>query len=350
MGAFGLNASILDAANLAWKLGLAAKGEAQLKTILKTYGDERRDHAVRIIEVSGTYLRFICGSSLSLPNLRNTAALDQQDKLAKDTANTNGAVTNGEPVSNGTIVPVVNGKNQSNGMNGKDQSNGVNGENQTNGVNNTAQVDSQKKDLEFLANFFNSHGQFLLGVDCPYSESVLAPAESAQQTSRAIAVKNGVRAPNPRVCFSATKTGYLYDKFVGPPRFHLVLFVSSLAGQEIRKQLTYFLSAIADPKGFYHRFGGSDRFNIVVVAKVLPFEWENGTTEGQSIAEIQAALPKEATVVFDDRAPDEDAHTTWGVDHHTGGVAVVRPDLWVSITSRLDDTESLSKFFDGFLL
>lgn len=333
MGAFGLNASILDAANLAWKLGLAAKGEAQLKTILKTYGDERRDHAVRIIEVSGTYLRFICGSSLSLPNLRNTAALDQQDKLSKDTANTNGAVTDRGAVSDGTSTPVVNGKNHTNGFNGT-----------------AVEANSQKKDLEFLASFFKSHGQFLLGVDCPYSESVLAASESTQQKSRAIAVKNGVRAPNPRVCFSTTKTGYLYDKFVGPPRFHLVLFVSSLAGQEVRKQLGSFLSAISDPKGFYQQFGGSGRFNIVVVAKVLPFEWENGTTEGQSIADIQAALPEEANVVFDDRAPDEDAHTTWGVDHRTGGVAVVRPDLWVSATCRLDNTETLSQFFEGFLL
>lgn len=336
MGAFGLNASILDAANLAWKLGLAAKGEARLKTILKTYGDERRDHAVRIIEVSGTYLRFICGSSLSLPNLRNTAALDQQDKLVKDTTNTNGVTngaTNGQETSNGSTVPVANGKTHVNGVNGT-----------------AVEAESQKKDLEFLASFFKSHGQFLLGVDCPYSASVLAPAENMHQKSRAIAVKNGVRAPNPRVCFSATKTGYLYDKFVGPPRFHLVLFVSSLAGQEVRKQMGSFLSAIADPKSFYHRFGGADRFNVVVVAKVLPFEWENGTAGGQSIADTQDALPKEATVVFDDRAPDEDAHTTWGVDHHTGGVAVVRPDLWVSITSRLDDTESLSQFFDGFLL
>ncbi|KAJ3497717.1 hypothetical protein NLG97_g1691 [Lecanicillium saksenae] len=335
MGAFGLNASILDAANLAWKLGLAAKGQAQLKKLLRTYGEERRSHAVRIIEVSGSYLRFVCGSSISLPNLGDLEALAKQDRLTQMDAENKNTHTNGERYRADGHDDVTT-----------DSTNDV-----VNGSNDTAtEVDPEKEALQFLAGFFKSHGQFLLGVDCAYPESVLSPAAGTLQTIPAVNIKPGVRAPNPRVCFSATKTGYLYDMFAGPPRFHLVLFASSLAGRQVRTQVSAFLASLADTNGFYRRYGGPQRFNLVVVVKMLPFEWENGTVLGQSLAPIQAALPEEAVVVFDDRAPDEDAHTTWGVDHNIGGLAVVRPDLWVSVTSPPSGIESISKFFDSFLL
>ena len=57
-----------------------------------------------------------------------------------------------------------------------------------------------------------------------------------------------------------------------------------------------------------------------------------------------------ATFVFDDRAPDENAHTTWGVDRRNGGLAVIRPDLWVGITAPMDDVEMLDEFFGSFLV
>lgn len=336
MGAFGLNASILDAANLAWKLGLAAKGKAQLKTLLRTYGDERRAHAVRIIEVSGSYLRFVCGSSISLPNLRDVEGLAKQDKRTKsDADNKNNTRTNGEKYH-------TDGHDKATTDSTKHVVNGSNGA--------ATELDQQKEALQFLAGFFKSHGQFLLGVDCAYPESVLSPAAGTLETIPAVNVKAGVRAPNPRVCFSATKTGYLYDKFAGPPRFHLVLFASSLAGRQVRTQVSLFLASLTDAKGFYRRYGGPQRFNLVVVVKMLPFEWENGTVHGQSLTSIKEALPEEAVVLFDDRAPDEDAHTTWGVNHNTGGLAVVRPDLWVSVTSSPSDIERISNFFEVFLL
>lgn len=67
MGAFGLNASIMDSANLAWKLGLCALNLAKPSILLPTYDTERRAHANRIIRVSGSYLRFVCNSDFPSP-------------------------------------------------------------------------------------------------------------------------------------------------------------------------------------------------------------------------------------------------------------------------------------------
>ncbi len=86
MGAFGLNASIMDSANVAWKIGLCARNLAQLSTLGPTYDQERRLHANCIIRVSGSYLRFVCNSEFPLASFdkatSNLANLHQVSVLA----------------------------------------------------------------------------------------------------------------------------------------------------------------------------------------------------------------------------------------------------------------------------
>ncbi|KAI9705385.1 MAG: hypothetical protein M1820_005215 [Bogoriella megaspora] len=60
-------------------------------------------------------------------------------------------------------------------------------------------------------------------------------------------------------------------------------------------------------------------------------------------------LKEVASIVYDDRPPDEDGHTMWGVDHGTGAVVAVRPDLWVGRTVRPDQGDILDAYFSGFL-
>ncbi|KAL2163195.1 hypothetical protein VTH06DRAFT_5251 [Thermothelomyces fergusii] len=317
LGAFGLNASILDVCNLGWKLGLASKGLADPKTLMPTYTSERRKHAAKIIRVSGEYLRFISGSTLGVPDLERP---DKLEAAAAAAAQANGHV-------NGNGTGAVNGSS---------------GVHSGHAVNKGDRV----KDLEFIGRFFKANGQFLLGVDCPYDESVVAPAGGAA----AVAVRNGVRAPNPRVCFETEKTGYLYDALSGAGRFHLVLFASSLQGAEVRRQVGAFARALADPKGFHRRFGGEALFQVVLVVKLMPWELEQleASDEGR---ELLAPLRRLAStvVVFDDRAPDEDAHTTYGVDHRKGAVAVIRPDLWLGTSAYPEETDKIAAYFKGFL-
>lgn len=321
MGAFGLNASILDAANLSWKLGLVAKGHAKLIPLLATYSSERRKHAIRVIETSGTYLRFVCGSDLAVPNLRDVTLLEERRKRDAEARND---ADEAEPEEKPSPYETKTSK--------------------TNGETEKGKVD----DLEFLADFFKQNGQFLLGVDCPYDASVIAPEVPLDHYKRRpIRVKNGVRAPNPRLCFSSNTTGYLYDKLAGPARFHLLLFGSSLEGAEVCRQVCLFLKYLSAPGCFYRRFGASARFNLVMIVKMLPFEWEDATGRRR---EIKSHLPVDSTVIFDDRAPGEDGHSTWGVDHHTGGVAVVRPDLWVSLSAMPCEVDRVSSFFEAFLM
>jgi phenol 2-monooxygenase (NADPH) len=303
MGAFGLNVSIIDTANLAWKIGFCAKGHAKLDTLMPTYDYERRLHANRVIEVSGTYLRFVCRSDLGILDLRHM----------------------GKPLGLETIEPMAPGESRTLlSPDGKNASK------------------SDPKAREYLLSFFETHGMFLLGLDVAYGTSIINPRDSG--ASRATTVKCGVRAPNPRVCFDAGHTGYLYDRLTGSSKFHLVVFGSDLLGP-VRKNLAIFSRAITDPRSFYNRFGGKERFNIVLIVKGAPFEVEESIV-GMELSDLK----HRATLLFDDRPPDEDAHTTYGANHATGAITIVRPDLWTGISVSPADLHKIDQYFDGFLL
>lgn len=297
MGAFGLNASIMDAANLAWKIGLCAKDQANLTNLGPTYDRERRLHALRIIHVSGSYLRFICNSIFPLADIKGLGG--DLGAAFIDTA------------------PGYSSEPDSQGPN---------------------------DDLAFLEYFFSNHSQFLLGVDAAYKPSIISPGDAEKDGfQRAIAPLNGVRAPNPRVCFGEGATGYLYDKMTGAAMFHIVIFGSDLQGP-VREKVSTFSRALAAP-GFFNKFGKSNRFNILLVVKCLPFEAPE-LLRGRDLA----FLRDHATLVFDDRAPDEDAHNCYAVDHARGAVVVVRPDLWVGTSAFPEAVDDVNNYFDGFLV
>lgn len=198
-------------------------------------------------------------------------------------------------------------------------------------------------DMKFLGAFLGSNDQFLLGLDAAYGVSVVSP-KSDPDGERAISVLNGVRAPNPRICFSKGRTGYMYDGMKGASVFHLVVFGSDLQGP-VRRHISTFSKSLLGPEGFYDQFGGAERFNVVLVIKALPFEKEN-LLGGDEFAALRAV----ATVLYDDRAPDEDAHYWYGVNHARGAVVVVRPDLWVGTSAWPEESRKLGDYFGSFLI
>lgn len=286
MGAFGLNASMMDSSNLAWKIGLCARGLAKLSALVPTYDQERRHHAQRIIRISGSYLRFVCGSDMPLADFDNN---------------------DGSAQSSGVVRYEVG------------------------------------KDHEFLRDFFSTNGQFILGVDAPYDCNAISPAASS--IKGAVTPRNGVRAPNPRLCFSVASTGYLYDALTGADIIHLVIFASDLRGP-VRKSLTRLSSELTSPHAFFHTYGARTRFNPVLVCKGLPSE----VALILDVDEQLAGLKQNCKILYDDRAPDEDAHTCYEVSHARGAIVVVRPDLWIGTSCFLDDVQLLEKYFGEWLL
>lgn len=285
MGAFGLNASMMDSANLAWKLGLCARNLAEMAALATTYDQERRQHAQQIIRISGSYLRFVCQTTIPVTDFQHGL----------------------EPLGIAGAVDYIPGK-----------------------------------DLEFLGEFFGRNGKFILGVDAPYPPSLISPTMSTKE-GRPFGPHNGVRAPNPRLCSSAESSGYLYDALTGADVIHLVVFASDLQGP-VRTALIEVSRALDNPQAFFQKYGASTRFNLVLVTKCLPHEVQS------SLGSIDLKrVNQHATILYDDRAPDEDAHSVYEIDHAKGAVVVVRPDLWVGTSVFLDEVKKLDDYFGGWL-
>ncbi|KAF2973313.1 hypothetical protein GQX73_g378 [Xylaria multiplex] len=290
LGAFGLNSSIYDAANLSWKLALSLQGNAKPEVLLPTYDAERRLFANRVIRASGAYLRFICNLDLPLASLRGLdSELETHDEA----------------------LPLLDG--------------------------------SKEADADWLRSFFSRNAMFLIGVDGPVVDTILnKTADTMMQ--RPTSLLSGVRAPDPRVCFGIDRTSYLYDAMLGVGKFHILVFASDLQGP-VRQRIAHFSTHGLGPSGFFHRFGGRKAFNVVLVFKGRPREVQE--TIGDADLDNIRSL---ATLVYDDRAPDEDAHYYYGINHARGAVMVVRPDLVVGMSTWPEDQRELDEYFAAFLL
>lgn len=291
VGAFGMNTAIYDAANLGWKLGLCARNLASPAALLPTYDLERRTSANRVIRVSGAFLRFISGIALPLAELRNPG-----DVLATDMKEL--------PPSDGT----------------------------------------RESDLMWCDAHFRQQGTFILGLEVPNIASEICPLKRESGKRRSITIESGRRAPNPRICFDKATTGYLYDSMVGIERFHILIFGSDLQGP-VRERIGRFSQQALGPQGFFATYGGKKMFNIVLVLKALPFE-KDQLLHGDDMRNLRDY----ARVVYDDRAPDEDAGYWYGINHARGAVVAVRPDLCVGTSCWPEEDSILGSYFKGFLL
>jgi phenol 2-monooxygenase len=295
LGAFGLNSSIYDAANLSWKLGLSIQGAARPDVLLPTYDSERRLFANRVIRASGAYLRFICNIRQPLAQLRG---LGEELEVHEED------------------LPALDGTSEA--------------------------------DLRFVRSFFGRNAHFMLGVEGPIVESAICPPSAVLHTGEQdlppTSLRNGVRVPNPRVCFDVASSGYLYDAMTGVDRFHIILFASDMLGA-VYTHLVEFAEQAFSLTGFYAHFGAGKRFNVILVTKALP-------KDADALLHGNAALQhlrQMATLVYDDRPPDEDAHYWFAINHARGAVVVSRPDLQVGMSTSLDSCRLLYKYFSSFL-
>ena len=85
-------------------------------------------------------------------------------------------------------------------------------------------------------------------------------------------------------------------------------------------------------------------FNLVLVLKSLPWEKES-LLEDSDLSHLR----ENASVVYDDRSPDEDAGYWYGTNHARGAVVAARPDLLVGTSCRPEEGEVLKEYFAGFL-
>ncbi|KAL0959585.1 hypothetical protein HGRIS_011295 [Hohenbuehelia grisea] len=326
-GAFGMNTGVMDAHNLAWKLALLCRGKARPGVLLDTYDHERRNNALRAVRTSARYLRFV--GNCTFQNLDGSANEASDADADADKAAADDDLAEAELES---------------------------------GV-------SEDKHVAFFRSFAKENTRFLIGLDVDYAENAL---NRTIRPGVATGVRQGYRAPDPRVALGRSTSGRLYDSFGRVDQFTVLVFAGGLLGAQAEEGLARLDRYLASPKSFFNVYnrGGSavgfrtqGLFKLVLVVRATPSEAAKRVySQGGGRYPFLAAY---AQVVFDEQLPavssavepkgvifGGDAHGIYGVDAKKGAVVIVRPDTFVGTAVGLGEgeIEELETYFDGFLL
>ncbi|CAD6916823.1 unnamed protein product [Tilletia controversa] len=304
MGAFGLNAGIMDSANLSFKLGLCLRGAAKPDVVLPTYDVERRTIANRLVRTSARYLRIVTMDPFGTTGFKTTIE---------------------EELGEAFVPPREN-------------------------------MTDAEKHYAFLLFFLKKNSRLLIGLDIPYVPNEInsdIPGVSAKVSS----IRAGIRAPNPRVALTPTTTGYLYHALQGNPgAFHALVFAGYLT-PAILSKLDTLEAHLASGDSFYSIYShektpnavfpeNGSLINPVILVRSLPSETKERFTSSGRFPH----LSKLVKVIYDDSLSPEDVHTAYGVDPLSGGVVVLRPDSWVGTSTTIDRPDTLKAYFSTFML
>lgn len=279
-----MNTGIMDAHNLAWKLGMLCKNIAK-PGLLDTYDVERRENALRAVATSARYLRFVGNCTFQ---------------------NIDGSETEADPEE----LQLELGP-------------------------------GEDPHIAFFKAFAKANTKFLIGHDVDYRQNVINRAVHPAVKG----VREGYRAPDPRVAVSRSVSARLYDIMGRLDQFTILVFGSNLQG-DIAPKLKALDTYLASPTSFNNTYARTDLFKILLIARATPTEAEKSVT-------AFPYLHKNAQLVFDDQLPasifGSDAHAVYGVDHKQGAVVAVRPDTWVGTAVTIDEVSSLESYFGAFL-
>lgn len=208
-----MNTGVMDAHNLAWKLGMLCKGVAK-PGLLDTYDQERRENALRAVATSARYLRFVGNCTFQ---------------------NIDGSETEKDPEDFQLVVSP-----------------------------------GEDPHIAYFKKFAKENGRFLIGLDVDYRSNAINHDVDPLVTG----VRSGYRAPDPKVALSRSVSARLYDAFGGLDQFTILVFASNLIGV-IEPKLRALDTYLASPKSFYNSYGTHDLFKVVVVVRATPSQSES---------------------------------------------------------------------------
>lgn len=92
-------------------------------------------------------------------------------------------------------------------------------------------------------------------------------------------------------------------------------------------------------------YGSHSRFDPVRVCKGLLFEVALLLDTDDLVV-----VRRHCRVLYENRAPDEDAHTCYENKYAGGAIVAVRPDLWVGTSVFLGDFYAFDRYLEDWLL
>ncbi|KAK4180901.1 putative monooxygenase [Triangularia setosa] len=309
----GMNVSMQDSFNLAWKVGLVAKGVCHPR-ILDTYQSERRRVAQDLIEFDHKFSRLFSGRpAKDVMDAEGVSMAEFKDAFLKGNL-----FASGLSVDYGPSCLVV--KNGDPGELG-DRSN-------------------RSRELE--------------GV-----HKITEEAFNAKQ-SLAKGLPVGMRVNSFKVLSqSCARPWHFQERLKADGRFRVVLFAGNILNRNQKLRVQAFCDRLSSPVGFLRR-ATPEGARIDSVIEVLTIHSAK-RTETELLRDFSDILhpfdPRTGwdynKVFVDDESYHEgfgDAYSNYGVDKERGCVVAVRPDQYVGWIGELEDFEQLQEYFEGILV
>ncbi|KAI1454262.1 putative phenol 2-monooxygenase [Annulohypoxylon moriforme] len=307
----GMNVSMQDAYNLGWKVALASKGIAR-RSILSTYGSERRRIAQDLIDFDHRFSRLFSGRPAK--DVMDEEGVSMEE--FKDAFQKGNRFASGLMVNYGPSELVIK-----------------------------ASDPSEKGDES------NTDGSTV---------AELSAEVFAKKQALATGLPVGMRFNSYKVLNqSDARPWHFQEKLKSNGRFRVVLFAGNVLNRDQSKRVETFCEALDAPTSFY-RTANPAGSSLDTVIEVLTIHSAK-RTETELIRDFPEVLhpfdPHTGwdydKVFVDDESYHEgfgDAYTNYGVDKERGCVVVVRPDQHVCWIGELEDFDDLQKYFEGCLV
>ncbi|KAK4163150.1 putative monooxygenase [Cladorrhinum sp. PSN259] len=310
----GMNVSMQDSYNLAWKIGLVARGICK-PSILSTYQSERRRVAQDLIDFDHKFSRLFSGRpAKDVMDAEGVSMEEFKDAFLKGNLFASGLIVNYGP----SVLVVKPGDPAEQG-------------------------DGSEK------------SRLLEGTPHNITEE-----EFAKKQALAAGLPVGMRFNSFKVLNQADARPWHFQerlKFDG--RFRVVLFAGNVLAPEQKSRLEKFCEKLDAPESFLRKVTPKED-KIDSVVEVLTIHSAK-RTETELLRDFPDILhPFDASkgwnyskVFVDDVSYHEgfgDAYKNYGVDKERGCVVAVRPDQHVGWIGNLEDFEELDKYFEGFMV
>ncbi|OBT86700.1 hypothetical protein VE02_04637 [Pseudogymnoascus sp. 03VT05] len=211
---------------------------------------------------------------------------------------------------------------------------------------------------EFKEHFIKA-GQYTAGLTAKYGDSQITNAGDSMQSLAANLVV-GMRFPSAQVVrFCDAKAMQLVKALPSDGRWRVVIFAGDIKQPENAIRLE-------ELGAYLYSSGGPIRSHTPVSADIDSFIEPIVVLSGQRVDTLQEQIPDCFSpptgkwkmrdlhkVYFDDESYNSGhgkAYEFYGIEPSRGAVAIVRPDHYISMITKIENHEAIGDFFRGFTL
>ncbi|KAK4039419.1 3-hydroxybenzoate 4-monooxygenase [Parachaetomium inaequale] len=207
-----------------------------------------------------------------------------------------------------------------------------------------------------VAEQFVKAGRYTAGQAVHYDPSAItAVGEEDKKVASNVTV--GMAFPSAQVVrFCDAKAMQLVKGLPADGRWYVVVFAGDVAQPEAASRLKKVSQSLEQT---VQRFTQSGAYPDSVIDRVLVIASDRAKVEQEEIPDFFTPVTgkrgmKCLTKVFADEESYNSGHghayDAYGVDPQEGALVVVRPDHYVAKVATLDEADSISQFFEGFLV